>query len=75
MKVISILSIVKNLSGNRKVCGSLEDKTLGVKNDSLIIHLKRDEWTDTAPLTELSNAMAFISTLSKNLGLNHTTEV
>ena len=39
------------------------------------MHLKRDEWTDTAPLTELSNAMAFISTLSKNLGLNHTTEV
>ena len=39
------------------------------------MHLKRDEWTDTAPLTELSNAIAFISTLSKNLGLNHTTEV
>ena len=39
------------------------------------MHLKRDEWTDTAPLTELSKAIAFISTLSRNLGLNHTTEV
>ena len=39
------------------------------------MHLKRDEWTDTAPLIELSKAIAFISNLSKNLGLNHTTEV
>jgi len=43
--------------------------------DNLYIDWTGDEWTDTAPLTELSNAMAFISTLSKNLGLNHTTEV
>jgi len=43
--------------------------------DNLYIDWTGDEWTDTAPLTELSKAIAFISTLSKNLGLNHTTEV